>query len=165
MEPLHPPEPEKTAFPSVGRMLNCAAREISVALDTRIAAQVNPELTGMRGMVLGYIIEVTRSGGAVYQRDVETRFHIRRSSVTALLQGMEQGGFINRVSVEQDARLKSLVPTEKGRRCFADLQRSIDAFERELQANIPPGELAALQKSLEKLYANAQEIRNGTNSD
>ena len=67
--------------------------------------------------------------------------------------------------MEQDARLKSLVPTEKGRRCFADLQRSIDAFERELQANIPPGELAALQKSLEKLYANAQEIRNGTNSD
>lgn len=40
-------------FVHVGRTLNYAAREISCALDAYISTRVSPELTGMRGMVLG----------------------------------------------------------------------------------------------------------------
>lgn len=41
-------------FVHVGRTLNYAAREISCALDAYISTRVSPELTGMRGMVLGF---------------------------------------------------------------------------------------------------------------
>ena len=60
------------------------------AMDTRIAAEVTPELTGVRGMLLGEIICANNENRDVYQRDVEQWSHIRRSSVTAILQGMER---------------------------------------------------------------------------
>lgn len=43
-------------FVHVGRTLNYAAREISCALDAYISTRVSPELTGMRGMVLGFLM-------------------------------------------------------------------------------------------------------------
>ena len=106
-------------FVHVGRTLNYAAREISCALDAYISTRVSPELTGMRGMVLGFLMQETESGKQIYQRDLEARFHTNRSSITTMLQGMEQSGFITREVVAKDARLKSLVPTEKGRQCAA----------------------------------------------
>lgn len=93
-------------FVHVGRTLNYAAREISCALDAYISTRVSPELTGMRGMVLGFLMQETESGKQIYQRDLEARFHTNRSSITTMLQGMEQSGFITREVVAKDARLK-----------------------------------------------------------
>ena len=90
-----------------GALLNQTSRVIRRALDARISG-VNPDLSGVRGMVLGDIVRGNRSGRDVYQRDIEQWFNIRRSSVTAMLQGMEQDGFITRCAVEKDARLKRL---------------------------------------------------------
>ena len=95
-----------------GALVNQTARVVRRALDARITADVSPELSGARGMVLGDIVRANRSGRDVYQRDIEQWFNIRRSSVTAMLQGLEQDGFITRCSVEKDARLKRLVATE-----------------------------------------------------
>ena len=50
----------------------------------------------------------------VYQRDIEREFSITRSTVTNILQLMERKGYIQRLSVPQDARLKQLVLTEEG---------------------------------------------------
>ena len=107
-----------------GALLNQSARVIRRALDARISG-VNPDSSGVRGMVLGDIVRANRNGRDVYQRDIEQWFNIRRSSVTALLQGMEQDGFITRCAVEKDARLKRLVATDKGRACHVEIEASI----------------------------------------
>ena len=107
-----------------GALLNQTSRLIRRALDARISAAVTTGLSGTRGMVLGDIVRANRTGRDVYQRDIEQWFNIRRSSVTALLQGMEQDGFITRCAVEKDARLKRLVATEKGRACHAETRSS-----------------------------------------
>lgn len=71
-----------------GALLSHTSRMLRRAMDTRTAAEVTPELTGVRGMLLGEIICANNENRDVYQRDVEQWFHIRRSSVTAILQGM-----------------------------------------------------------------------------
>ena len=71
-----------------GALLNQTSRLIRRALDARINAEVSSELSGVRGMVLGDIVRAERQGRDVYQRDIEQWFNIRRSSVTAMLQGM-----------------------------------------------------------------------------
>ena len=76
-----------------GALLNQTSRLIRRALDARINAEVSSELSGVRGMVLGDIVRAERQCRDVYQRDIEQWFNIRRSSVTAMLQGMEQDGF------------------------------------------------------------------------
>ena len=106
---MHEPSPNDCgccADVHFGALLNQSARVIRRALDARISG-VNPDLSGVRGMVLGDIVRANRNGRDVYQRDIEQWFNIRRSSVTALLQGMEQDGFITRCAVEKDARLKA----------------------------------------------------------
>lgn len=82
-------------------------------------------------MVLGFLMQETESGKQIYQRDLEARFHTNRSSITTMLQGMEQSGFITREVVAKDARLKSLVPTEKGRQCAAAIHQCISDFEHD----------------------------------
>ena len=126
-------------FVHVGRTLNYAAREISCALDAYISTRVSPELTGMRGMVLGFLMQETESGKQIYQRDLEARFHTNRSSITTMLQGMEQ--------------------SEKGRQCAAAIHQCISDFEHDLQNGVSAQELEAIQGTLHKLIENAKAIR------
>lgn len=142
----------------VGRELAHTSHQINRALDTCIGATVSPELTGMRGMVLRYIVRHTQNGQAVYQRDLEHFFRVRRSSVTAMLKGVEQAGFITRTPVA--ARLKSLAVTEKGMACYDQLERCITAFEERLQQDVSEEELQQLETILSKLLQNATAVQN-----
>lgn len=141
-----------------GALLNQTSRVIRRALDARITAEVTVELTGARGMVLGDLVRAERQGRDVYQRDIEQWFHLRRSSVTAMLQGMEQDGFITRCAVEKDARLKRLVVTEKGHACHKKIEASIARFESDLQSGVDPQQAAAARAVLEQTLRNAQHI-------
>ena len=157
---MHEPSPNDCgccADVHFGALLNQSSRVIRRALDARISG-VNPDLSGVRGMVLGDIVRANRNGRDVYQRDIEQWFNIRRSSVTALLQGMEQDGFITRCAVEKDARLKRLVATDKGRACHAEIEASIAPFESDLQKGIDPQQAAVARAVLEQTLRNAQHI-------
>lgn len=142
----------------LGADIHCVSHAIRRALDAAIAARVSPELSGARGMVLGCIARCNREGAPVYQRDIEERFRIRRSSVTALLKAMEQDGFITRTAVKQDARLKSLALTEKGWACAAALKDCIEQFERELHRGLDEQAQAALNDALARLLQNANAL-------
>lgn len=142
----------------MGPVIHYTSHEIRRALDARVAAEVTPELSGARGLVLGEIVRANEEQRNVYQRDIEEWFHIRRSSVTTLLQGMEQDGFITRCAVAQDARLKRLVATEKGLAYYGRLRSCIDAFEAELQQNIDAADLAVTWRVLEQLLDNLSKM-------
>lgn len=139
----------------VGRELSQTSQQINRALDSCIALMVSPELTGVRCFVLGYIVRMHRGGQPIYQRDLERRFQVRRSSVTAMLKSMESAGFISRAPVQQDARLKSLAPTGKGVACYDQMVRCIEAFETHLLQDVDETELEMLQTVLGKLQSNA----------
>ena len=142
----------------LGGDIHCVSMAIRRALDASISARVSPELTGMRGMVLGFISHRAAEGSAVYQRDIEERFRIRPPSVTALLKAMEQDGFVVRTSAAQDARLKSLALTEKGRTCVQALQICIDAFESELRKGLDDTQFNQLREMLDLLLQNANAL-------
>ena len=148
-----------------GALLNQAARVIRRALDARINAEVTSELSSVRGMVLGDLVRAERQGRDVYQRDIEQWFNIRRSSVTAMLQGLEQDGFITRCAVEKDARLHRLAVTEKGRACQKQIEASIARFEDDLQKGIDPQQAAAARVVLEQALRNAQHILQEENTN
>ena len=51
----------------------------------------------------------------VYQKDIEEEFYIRRSSVSSVLQLLEKKGYIERIGVKGDKRLKKIVLTGTGK--------------------------------------------------
>ena len=70
------------------------------------------QATPMHGWIIEYLSR--HRDEPVFQRDIEREFSITRSTVTNILQLMERKGYIRRLSVPQDARLKQLVLTEEG---------------------------------------------------
>lgn len=53
-------------------------------------------------------------GDPIYQKDLEDFFHIRRSTITGILQNLEKNGYIKRISVLEDKRLKQIIITRMG---------------------------------------------------
>lgn len=141
----------------VGSVFHRASVAIRCALDAAIAQQVSPELTGLRGMALGFIVECSKMGKPVYQRDLENRFHINRSSVTVMLQGLEQSGFIIRTAVEQDARLKSLSPTQKGLDCNQAVRDCVHDFEFQIRSGVAQQDLEATYRVIRRILQNLDE--------
>lgn len=90
-------------------------------------------------------------GRDVYQKDLEAELGITRSSVTNLLQLMEKKGYIRRVDVMSDARLKRIVLTDKGHEVLRGLDRCIDRMEDHLHSLLTPDEVDTLIELLHKL--------------
>lgn len=84
-------------------------------------------LTGPQGLVLGYLYD--HQDKDIFQKDIEATFNIRRSTATGLLQCLEGNGFVKRVSVDYDARLKKIVLTTKAHEFKELLESHIQKME------------------------------------
>ena len=98
-------------------------------------------LTGMQSHVIHYVL-VKSAEGPVFQRDLERTFGLSRSTATGMLQLMEKNGLIRRESVAHDARLKSLVPTEKAARLDAQVGAYLRRVDQRLTEGLTPEEIA-----------------------
>lgn len=134
----------------VGKLINGMSNLIKRQIDRQAAAH---ELTGVQGRILHMILAGTRDG-EVFQRDIEEEFNLRRSTATGILQLMEKNGMILRQTVPYDARLKSIVPTEKAAALYDAVSADIQEIERRLAQNIAPDDLAVFRRVLEQMYRN-----------
>ena len=89
-------------------------------------------VTSIQGRIIGFV-NWQSSKRDIFQKDIEAEFNIRRSSVTSVLKLMEKNGLIERVSVSEDARLKKIILTEKGREVDKHVHNFIDDMENELK--------------------------------
>lgn len=71
-------------------------------------------ITGTNGWILGIIDH--NKDKEIFQRDIEEKFGITRSTVSKVVNLMVQKGLIERSSVDYDARLKKLSLTDKSRK-------------------------------------------------
>lgn len=134
----------------IGKLINGMSNLIKRQIDRQAAAH---ELTGVQGRILHMILAGTRDG-EVFQRDIDEEFNLRRSTATGILQLMEKNGMILRQTVPYDARLKSIVPTEKAAALYDAVSADIQEIERRLAQNIAPDDLAVFRRVLEQMYRN-----------
>ena len=73
----------------------------------------------------------------VYNKDIEKDFQIRPSSVTGLLERLERQDYIFRVPSVEDARLKSIKLTEKGRAIMHEVLEARQKLLTQLKGDIP----------------------------
>jgi DNA-binding MarR family transcriptional regulator len=107
------------------------------------------KVTVMHGWIIGYLYN--RQGTDVFQKDIENEFAISRSTVTNILKLMEKKGYIERVSVESDARLKKLVLTEKGCKMHAVIHSTIEENESRFNSALTPEERKTFLYLIKKL--------------
>ena len=119
-------------------------------------------LTNMQKHVLHYIL-LESLHREIYQKDLEREFQIRRSTATGTLQLLERNGFIRRESVQQDARLKKIVPTGKAQNLRERILENIARMEALLKKGISREDLAVFVKVLSQMSENllGKEKRKG----
>ncbi len=116
------------------------------------------QLIGMHSWLIHFLYQ--QQDTPVYQRDIEKKFSIRRSTVTATLNRMEKNGLIVRQSVPQDARLKRIVLTEKAIALHYDVEQECQLFEQILTEGCSPEELEQFQKMLKIMCQNLETFEN-----
>ncbi len=110
---------------------------------------------GVNGWAIGYFYENREK--QIFQRDFENRFSIRRSTASNILKTMEQNGFIKRVSVENDARLKRIILTDKAVKIHQDIMNDITNREERMRKGFSDSEIDAFLSMINRFITNLEE--------
>lgn len=133
-----------------GAWVNLLSHRVKRRLDCNL---VSLGINAFQSRVLHYIRAHYREG-PVFQRDVENAFTLSRSTATGILQHLEREGCIVRESVQQDGRLKSLVPTERAEALDEQVRIFLQEIEAEMTAGISPGQLQIFMETASKMFSN-----------
>lgn len=110
------------------------------------------DLTGMQCWIMRFMME--RDGMDIYQRDIEEEFKISRATASNTLSVMERKGFLRRLPVEHDARLKKLVLTEQARSLHERAERDMKQMEECLIQGMSAEEISQLKNALDRILLN-----------
>ncbi len=135
---------------TVRRLSNAIRRDVEKAQESMGIKK----LKGINGWAIGFFYENRERD--VFQRDFEEKFSIRRSTASRMLKTMEQKGFIERISVENDARLKKIVLTEQAIENHKKIINNINEREKRLKNGISEAELQMFFSVMDKLIANME---------
>ena len=133
-----------------GAWVNILSHKLKRRLDNTLT---DWGVNSFQSRVLHYI-RVHYRDGPVFQRDLESTFGLSRSTATGILQHLEREGYISREGVQQDGRLKSLVPTEKGTRLDDQIHACLQQTEQEMIAGISPGQIQMFIEIVSKMSSN-----------
>jgi DNA-binding MarR family transcriptional regulator len=106
------------------------------------------ELTQKQGAVL----QLIAANPGVSQADLAATLGSDRATMMALVDRLEERGFVARQRSAQDRRRQELSLTERGRSVLADAMRAIAAHERRFTTRFSPAELKALIEALSRIH-------------
>jgi DNA-binding MarR family transcriptional regulator len=78
------------------------------------------------------------------------RLHTDRPYASVVVDDLERHGLVSRLRHPTDRRVRIVSPTAEGRRVAARAESMLGGYREQLHG-LPPGELAALERALERL--------------
>jgi len=118
-------------------------------------AQSEDEVTRKNGWIIGYLAD--NRDKDIFQKDIENKFSIRRSTVSGILQLMEKKGYVKREGVVYDARLKKLTLTEKAWDYYYKIMVKINEGEDMLRTDLDMDEINTFLATIDKIKKNIEE--------
>ncbi|WP_433945119.1 MarR family winged helix-turn-helix transcriptional regulator [Paenibacillus sp. SN-8-1] len=106
-------------------------------------------LNAQQGKVIEYIYQ--NQDNHIIQKDIADRFHLRGASITSMLQGLEQKGFIERKIPPNNERQKNIYALPKAIELIEDFQDSFQKVEEEIVQVLTEEEEQILKEILIKV--------------
>lgn len=135
----------------LGILINKIANQLKRKMDKEMNENYN--LTKTQSLVLSYI----NSNKEIYQKDIEKRFSIRRSTATEILNLMEKRNLIKRIPSKIDKRLNNVEITEEGIKLEKVGKEKIKELEKHMTKSLTKEEKKELIRLLEKVEQNLLE--------
>lgn len=112
----------------------------------------NCSLSFMQVKILGYLYRHKEE--TIYQKDIEKKFKIRRSTSSGILQTMEKNNLIIRKDSEKDARSKKIELTDKSLSTGDKIKEKMIEFEKMLRKDISENDIKIFFKVINKIKIN-----------
>lgn len=112
--------------------------------------------TGAQTRVLYFVLD-NYLDREIYQKDIQKALNISGATMSELLKKLEKKGMIERKRVEEDDRLKKIVPTSHAIMMKENLNRDIQNIEKKLVSEISEEELEVYLKVTKKMITNLME--------
>lgn len=125
------------------------------SVDRYASHEADRPTTAMQGWVIGYLYE--NRDKDIFQKDVQQRFSVQRSTATGILKLMEKNGLIVRSSVESDARLKKITLTPKAVEMHEQIINGIKSVEEKVNTALTPEERQTFISLCQKIRSNLEE--------
>ena len=112
-------------------------------------------ITSTNSFILGFLER--HQDIDIYQKNIEEKFLITKSTTSKILKLMEQNGLIERIGVDSDARLKKIVLTEKGLAINESVRSTLDEVEKKALEGFEPHEITQLYSYFERIKNNLKK--------
>ena len=136
-----------------GAWINLLSHKVKARLNAML---MNLGITAVQSRVIYYILNHCQEG-PVFQRDIESVFGLSRSTATGILQLLEKNGIIRRESVASDARLKSLVPTQRAVQLDAQVSACLRETDRMLTRGLSDGQVQLFKEMAAQMLCNLDD--------
>ena len=111
-----------------------------------------PFVSGTNFLIIKYLIE--HGGEPIFQKDVERRFSITKSTCSRVLKLMEKKELIERRRVPSDRRLKKILPTQKAETMYQSFKNKIAELESIIRRGFTDDEIVRLADDLDQIKDN-----------
>ncbi len=133
-------------------------RTLSNLLKRKIFAYAPPPdhfgLTGMQARIVAYLYE--NRDRAVYQKEIEEHFSIRRSTASRFLSTLEEKGILERETADFDARRKKLSLTPHACLQHEKIAEKVREIEQQAAKGLTEQEIQQFMQIAEKIKRNLQ---------
>ena len=140
---------------SIGYNLGVIHNLIGRGMAKSIHVKKCPNITPIQIKILKYL--VSNQDKHVYQKDIETIFEIRRSTVSCVLKTMEKNNMIKRVDSSVDARSKEIILTDEAKSKQQDMEKYLIKLEKVLTKGISNDEKKQFVNVLNKIQDNLKD--------
>ena len=106
-------------------------------------------ITSTNSFILGFLER--HQDIDIYQKNIEEKFLITKSTTSKILKLMEQNGLIERIGVDSDARLKKIVLTDES------VRSTLDEVEKKALEGFEPHEITQLYSYFERIKNNLKK--------
>ena len=110
----------------------------------------NLEPLGLKSCHASYLREICRSPG-ISQDTLARRICINKSNIARQIVVLEEGGFVERRSSQEDKRVMELYPTEKTLELLPELRKVLGGWSRYLTQDLTEEEKDCLSTLLSKM--------------
>jgi len=148
---------EREHIQDVGRLLGMIQNGLHRRRENNPLFREVDGITGKNGWIIGYLSH--NQDHPIYQKDLEKAFNVTRSTASKVLTLMEKKGFIQRRSVDSDARLRQIVLTDQAWDIAEAMNRNCQEMEAQLTRGFSEEEKNQLTGYLNRILDNLYNER------
>ncbi|PJJ27593.1 MarR family winged helix-turn-helix transcriptional regulator [Lacrimispora celerecrescens] len=126
------------------------AKDLADTLEKRLN---NFNITRSQWIALYYI----KNNNMITQKQLADKMSLKEPSVVRLLDKMELYGWVNRISSNDDKRMKFLILTESGKDIETAMLDVAEKFKSDVLDGISPEDLDVFKSTLNKMLINIED--------